>query len=65
MVVTKVIQIKSSQSLGRSVKYIKDEAKTIEESKVQDVARAMNYIQNETKTILESVGELRDFPLVT
>lgn len=64
MVVLKIVQIKSSQSLGRSVKYIKDEAKTIEESKLQDVARAMKYIQNESKTILESDSD-RDFPLVT
>ncbi|MGU7965646.1 helical hairpin domain-containing protein [Streptococcus suis] len=64
MVVLKVVQIKSSQSLGRSVKYIKDEAKTIEESKVEDVARAMKYVQNESKTILESDSD-RDFPLVT
>ncbi|HEM6020956.1 TPA: relaxase/mobilization nuclease domain-containing protein [Streptococcus suis] len=65
MVVLKIVQIKSSQSLGRSVKYIKDEAKTIEESKLQDVARAMKYIQNDAKTILQSDNELRDFPLVT
>ncbi|HEM3454396.1 relaxase/mobilization nuclease domain-containing protein [Streptococcus suis] len=65
MVVLKIVQIKSSQSLGRSVKYIKDEAKTIEENKLQDVARAMKYIQNDAKTILQSDNELRDFPLVT
>ncbi|MFM0788412.1 relaxase/mobilization nuclease domain-containing protein [Streptococcus suis] len=64
MVVTKVIQIKSSQSLGHSVKYIKDEAKTIDENKLEDVARAMNYIQNDAKTILNTTGDERDFPLV-
>ncbi|MGT2910685.1 relaxase/mobilization nuclease domain-containing protein [Streptococcus cameli] len=64
MVVTKVLQIKSSQSLSRGVKYIEDEAKTLDENSLTGVARALRYIQNEQKTSLGFDEDNREFPWV-
>ena len=50
MVVTKVLQIKGVASLGRSTKYIEDEAKTVELTDKKSLNNALRYIENPSKT---------------
>ncbi|HEM3587021.1 TPA: relaxase/mobilization nuclease domain-containing protein [Streptococcus suis] len=52
MVVTKVLQIRKSERLSKAIKYVEDEAKTVDQSPNQYLENATNYIQNETKTVL-------------
>ena len=49
MVVTKVLQIKGVASLGRSTKYIEDEAKTVELTDTKSLNNALRYIENPSK----------------
>lgn len=59
MVVTKVIQVKSEQSLDRSMKYIEKESKTLEKDALQ---RAMDYITSEEKTFVNVGDGVVEFP---
>ncbi|MBF0778909.1 helical hairpin domain-containing protein [Streptococcus cuniculi] len=59
MVVTKVIQIKSEQSLDRAMKYIADDSKTLEKDALH---RAMDYIVNEAKTFTNASENITEFP---
>ena len=64
MVVTKVLQIKGVASLGRSTKYIEDEAKTVELTDTKSLNNALRYIENPTKTSLLEQDEQFEFPAV-
>ena len=63
MVVTKVLQIKGVASLGRSTKYIEDEAKTVEMTDLKSLTNALRYIENPSKTSLLENDEV-EFPAV-
>lgn len=62
MVVTKVLQIKGVASLGRSTKYIEDEAKTVELTDTKSLTNALRYIENPSKTSLLEQDEHLEFP---
>ena len=64
MVVTKVLQIKGVASLGRSTKYIEDEAKTVELTDTKSLNNALRYIENTTKTSFLEQDEQMEFPAV-
>ena len=64
MVVTKVIQIKGVASLGRSTKYIEDEAKTVEMTETKSLNNALRYIENLSKTSFLEQDEHLEFPAV-
>ena len=64
MVVTKVLQIKGVASLGRSTKYIEDEAKTVELTDTKSLNNALRYIENPTKTSFLEQDEQFEFPAV-
>ena len=62
MVVTKVLQIKGVASLGRSTKYIEDEAKTVELTDTKSLTNALRYIENPSKTSLLEQDDHLEFP---
>ena len=64
MVVTKVLQIKGVASLGRSTKYIEDEAKTVELNDIKSLTNALRYIENPSKTSLLEKDKQLEFPAV-
>ena len=64
MVVTKVLQIKGVASLGRSTKYIEDEAKTVELTDIKSLTNALRYIENPSKTSLLEKDKQLEFPAV-
>ena len=64
MVVTKVLQIKGVASLGRSTKYIEDEAKTVELTDTKSLNNALRYIENPSKTSFLEQDEQLEFPAV-
>ena len=64
MVVTKVLQIKGVASLGRSTKYIEDEAKTVELTDTKSLTNALRYIENPSKTSLLEQDDHLEFPAV-
>jgi len=64
MVVTKVLQIKGVASLGRSTKYIEDEAKTVELIDTKSLNNALRYIENPSKTSFLEQDEQLEFPAV-
>ena len=64
MVVTKVLQIKGVASLGRSTKYIEDEAKTVELTDTKSLNNALRYIENPSKTSFLEQDEQFEFPAV-
>ena len=64
MVVTKVLQIKGVASLGRSTKYIEDEAKTVELTDTKSLNNALRYIENPSKTSLLEKDKQLEFPAI-